>query len=71
LGPPGPARDGSITAEVGFTAPYAFNQHEHLEYNHPEGGQAKYLQSVVEERRERWVADMREAAIEAFRRSLK
>jgi hypothetical protein len=43
-----------ITAEIGFAAPYAFVQHEHVEFNHPIGGEAKYLESVVVENSGRW-----------------
>ena len=42
------------TAEIGFFAPYALVQHEHVEFNHPLGGQAKYLESVVVERSAAW-----------------
>jgi len=32
---------------VKFTAPHAWLQHEKLEYEHPNGGQAKYLESAA------------------------
>jgi hypothetical protein len=32
---------------VKFTAPHAWLQHEKLEYQHPNGGQAKYLESAA------------------------
>ncbi len=44
--------DVQIEGEVGtvsFNTPYAAAQHEHVEYNHPLGGQAKYLESVLVE----------------------
>lgn len=31
-------------ATIGYTEPYALRQHEELSYNHPQGGQAKYLE---------------------------
>jgi hypothetical protein len=35
---------GELEMEVGFTMPYATRQHEEVGYNHPRGGQAKYLE---------------------------
>lgn len=35
---------GALIAEVIFDGPYAAKQHEHREYKHPHGGQAKYLE---------------------------
>lgn len=32
---------------IGFTEPYALKQHEELEYQHPKGGKAKYLEDAV------------------------
>lgn len=32
---------------VGFGSVYAANQHEHVEYDHPKGGEAKYLEKVL------------------------
>lgn len=32
---------------VKFTAPHAWLQHEKLEYQHPNGGQAKYLENAA------------------------
>lgn len=47
-----------IIAEVtiGFSAPYAAAQHEHTEFDHPLGGQAKYLESVLVENNARILA---------------
>jgi hypothetical protein len=53
-GTPDATADGSAVAEIGFAAPYAFVQHEHVEFNHPLGGEAKYLESVVVENSGRW-----------------
>lgn len=36
-----------LEAMVKFTAPHAWLQHEKLEYQHPNGGQAKYLESAA------------------------
>lgn len=48
----GPAVDASNLyslndAYVVFEAPYAAAQHEHVEYNHPRGGEAKYLEKTL------------------------
>ena len=38
---------GKVTVHYGTI--YAAVQHEHTEFQHPNGGQAKYLQSVIED----------------------
>ena len=43
----GDAPENSTKGSVSYNTPYAANQHEHTEYNHPLGGQAKYLESVL------------------------
>lgn len=43
----GNAPENSTKGSVGYNTPYAANQHEHTEYDHPLGGQAKYLESVL------------------------
>lgn len=37
-----------IGGYVSFDEPYATRQHEELDYNHPKGGQAKYLQQPLQ-----------------------
>lgn len=41
----------NVNVVVGFSAPYAVYQHEVLWYNHPRGGQAKYLEQPANEMR--------------------
>lgn len=36
-----------VTASVVFDQVYAHYQHEHLEFHHPRGGQAKYLETPL------------------------
>lgn len=36
-----------VGATVRFTAPHAYLQHENLDYRHPDGGEAKYLENAV------------------------
>ena len=38
-----------IVGEVGFSEPYALEQHENVYFVHPKGGQAKYLESPLSE----------------------
>lgn len=40
-------------AEIGFASRYAADQHEQVAYDHPRGGEAKYLESVLVEEGER------------------
>lgn len=40
-------RGNNVTVEVGFGTQYAIPQHERLDYQHPRGGQAKYLSTAV------------------------
>ena len=42
-------RPGGFTGEIGYGAEYAYEQHENLEYRHPQGGQAKYLEQPLKE----------------------
>jgi hypothetical protein len=58
-------RPGGIMAvEIVFDGPYAARQHEHLEYKHPHGGTAKFLE------RNLTGAKLLEALAEAERRAL-
>lgn len=49
-------------AEIGFGTPYAVRQHEELEWRHPKGGKAKYLEDVVKNNTSRWVKMIRDKA---------
>ncbi|MCR4398936.1 MAG: HK97 gp10 family phage protein [Firmicutes bacterium] len=54
-----PVEDGrSITVTVGYDLPYAVVQHEHLEYRHPKGGKAKYLEDPFKENEGRYRSDI-------------
>jgi len=41
--------------EVAFTAVYATVQHESQEFNHPHGGEAKYLENPLKEKQQRYI----------------
>jgi hypothetical protein len=40
---------------VGFEESYAVRQHEHTEYKHPNGGQAKYLEQPFRENIDKYI----------------
>jgi hypothetical protein len=52
---------------VSFPEVYAASQHEGLDFNHPLGGQAKFLESVLLERGNRYVAAAQAAQERAVR----
>ena len=41
-----------VVGEIRFTEKYAAAQHEHVEYQHPQGGEAKYLEKAALEKLE-------------------
>lgn len=45
----GKVKSSWLETAVVFTAPHAVLQHERLDYKHPGGGQAKYLEAAVEQ----------------------
>ena len=57
IGPMYRGRDISVSIQVGgAAAPYAIPVHENLEAFHPKGGQAKFLESTINESRPHIVA---------------
>ena len=58
---------GRLTTTVVAARPYAFIQHEHEEFNHPRGGEAKYLTRPFQERLPRYQAALQETLVEALR----
>lgn len=58
---------GRISASVLAARPYAYIQHEHEEFNHPKGGEAKYLTNPFQERLPRYQAALQDALLEALR----
>lgn len=67
LGGPGEPVGNEIVAEIGFPERYATVQHEHVEFNHPMGGQAKFLESVVVENGPKWGKHLASAARKGLR----
>ena len=51
-------KDGVIIGEIRFNEKYAARQHEHVEYVHPKGGEAKYLEKAGIEKAEQVRATM-------------
>ncbi len=45
--------DTAVSGTVSFNTSYAADQHEHTEYDHPKGGQAKYLESTLTQNKDR------------------
>ena len=44
----------AVVGEVGFNTPYALTQHERLDFNHPKGGKAKYLEDNLTQQADRY-----------------
>lgn len=44
----------SVVATIAFATPYAAVQHERLDYSHPRGGKAKYLEDVIKDQAARY-----------------
>lgn len=47
--------NGGLNSEVSFNTPYALRQHEELSYNHPQGGQAKYLEEPFNKNKSKYI----------------
>lgn len=62
------ARDPEV--EVGVGTKYATDVHEDLAAQHPRGGQAKYISSVVDERRSGYVKRIGDWTWDFFRRGI-
>ena len=57
----------AVVGEVGFNTPYALAQHERLDFHHPKGGKAKYLESNLTERAGRYQANLEDHLQEALK----
>lgn len=53
-----------VIGSIHFPEPYAARQHEHMEYNHPQGGEAKFLEKAMLEKAE----NMREQLAAEFQK---
>jgi hypothetical protein len=52
---------------VAFNEEYALEQHETLFYNHPKGGQAKYLEQPFNEDKDAYIEDLKNAIKEELK----
>lgn len=60
-----------LVSGVAARQPYAFVQHEHEEYNHPKGGEAKYISRPLAERAEMYRTALAKAAMAALKEAAK
>ena len=44
-----------LRGKVGFSEEYALIQHERLDFSHPQGGEAKYLENPLKENRDKYI----------------
>jgi hypothetical protein len=56
----------AVIGEVGFNTPYALAQHERLDFNHPKGGKAKYLEDNLTEQADRYQGNLKDHLREAL-----
>lgn len=59
--------DGEGTSAVSYNTPYAARQHEEISWQHPGGGQAKYLENAITAA----APTMREAIATELRKAMK
>lgn len=60
--------DGAMyMLRVGFDRPYAIIQHERLDFNHPRGGKAKYLEDPFNANKGVYAAFVEEKVMQAIR----
>lgn len=62
------AASGGRVVAVGYTLPYALMQHERLDFRHPRGGKAKFLEDPFNEHAPRF---QNEIAAAVFRAAVK
>lgn len=60
-------KEKPLSVVVGYDLPYAMKQHEELEYNHPKGGKAKYLEDPFNENADNYVDRIKERAGDAIK----
>lgn len=53
-----------LVGEIGFNTPYALIQHENLEFQHSNGGEAKYLEKTVSQNANKWLTHIASRARE-------
>ena len=58
--------DTEIYVKVGYKLPYAIVQHERLDFNHPKGGKAKYLEDPYNDNAAKYNRFIRDAVRQAL-----
>ncbi len=58
----GIAPKNAQSGSVEFTAPYARIQHERLDFKHPQGGEAKYLENPFRKNSKKYIDHIADAA---------
>ena len=61
-----PRKEGDMDWKVGSDLPYAARQHEHTEYNHPRGGEAKFLEKSFNENQQNYIDEIGNAIARAL-----
>ena len=62
-----PKKGGGVEGIVSFNTPYALEQHERLDFHHPKGGKAKYLEDTLKENANRYAGILDQKMREALR----
>jgi hypothetical protein len=63
---PTTTRGDEVSVTVGYDLPYAIVQHEHLEYRHPKGGKAKFLEDPYKENEAKYKRSIQNAVKQAL-----
>jgi uncharacterized Zn-binding protein involved in type VI secretion len=56
----------AVIGIVGFNTPYALVQHERLDFHHPKGGKAKYLEDNLKQRADLYQRNLQDRVAEAL-----
>jgi hypothetical protein len=56
----------AVVGEVGFNTPYALAQHERIDFQHPNGGKAKYLEDNLKQQASRYQSNLEDHLREAI-----
>lgn len=59
---------GAVSITVGYDLPYAIVQHERLDFRHPMGGKAKYLEDPFNQNKAKYERYIRNAVLGALRK---
>lgn len=54
--------DTALVVRIGYSLPYALIQHEDLQFHHPRGGKAKYLEDPFNQKKNDYIKAIQKAA---------